>query len=207
MPVNPFVPLPGVMQANMRFTIDNQKIENVLHFAFDDGEFAAAASEVNNILNNEFWAHLLPYMSTNLYFNECYITDQTTQSGAVASFTASPDSHGTIGGQCLPNANAFCTTFRTAKRGRSYTGRAFLSGIPSGQATGSYVSGSWANSIVAVWENLRSMASAQGTPMVVASRMANKAWRSVGVATPITQCVARDLIIDAQRRRTPGRGS
>lgn len=207
MPVNPFVPLPGVMQANVRYTLDGQKIENVLHFSFEDGEFAAAASEVGNVLGVTLWGGMSPFLSEKVFFNEIYITDQSTQDGAVVSIPIPGDSHGLMSGNCLPNSAALCATFRTAKRGRSFTGRAFTSGIPVSQANGSYVLGAWANSIIAVWDQLRIDAAAQGTPLVVASRMHNKAWRAVGIATPVTAIVARDLIIDQQRRRTPGRGT
>lgn len=206
MAVTPFVPFTATAQATCKFLLDNQKIENVFHFSYEGATFADSASQIVDALVTHWWANIRGYATTSLRLNEVYVVDLHSQDGAVHSSTISLEPYGVVEQNALPNASAFCTTFRTEKRGRSFTGRSFFGAIPENMANGSYVSDTYLNNVVACYENLRAAAATNGLPMVVASRMHNKVWRTVGEATIITQCVARDNIIDTQRRRTPGRG-
>jgi hypothetical protein len=194
------------MQANVRFVLDGQQIENVLNFNFPAGEFQASAATVYGLLNETWWALLRVQLSNQLVSVETYIVDLTSQSGETATFPAFTDPAGNITAEAEANSIALCVTLRTVKRGRSYRGRSYVAGLATSNVTQNTVDTSVTSGIANAYIALHNDAIDAGVLMVVVSRRQNKEWLTVGVATPVTFCLVRDRTVDSQRRRLPGRG-
>jgi hypothetical protein len=204
---HPFVPLPNTMEANLRFLLGGQKIENVFHFSYDGASFGVAASEVSAMIQNEFWHLLRNHLSGSVAFKEIYLVDMNSADGGTYTAPIIIDPLGAGGDTVLPNNVAFCVSLRTEKRGRSFAGRSYVSGLTPTQVDGNYLHASTANAIIAAYENLRAVAATSTLPLVVASRKHAGVYRTLGVVTPVSAVVYKDLVLDSQRRRLPGRGS
>ena len=202
----PYVPVLGVAQVHCRFLLDGQRTENVFNFSIGDADFPVAASQLSALVQNEWWAGVRFQLHPKMVFNEVYIVDRSSKDGPVFSEPVIINPAGVGSGGLLPNNVAFCVTLRTRKRGRSFQGRSYLGGLSEATSEGSYINQDVATAIINAYENLRSVASTSGLPMVVVSTRSGGQPRSVGIQTPVDRCVYNDLVLDSQRRRTPGRG-
>jgi hypothetical protein len=204
--VAPFIPVPGVLQANVRYVLEGQQIENVLCFRYDGTPFGTAATTIWGILNTSWWPSLRAQISTECVNTETYMVDLSDEAGPVASFGPFTNPAGAASGPPVPLNAALCITHRTANRGRSYRGRTFIAGIAKSIQFGSYLTQSAVDAMAASFIDLGSDALTADVPFVVVSRHHNKAPRVTGIDTVVTLSVARDNVLDSQRRRTPGRG-
>lgn len=202
-----YIPVPETLQANVRFTLDGQQVENVFDFSYAGSDFATAASSIAGRLNLTWWAALRDFLSDQLVHTETYMVDLDSSSGPVATFGAFTNPAGDAPVNPAPNSVALCITLRTEKRGRSFRGRKYQMGIGANAITKSEVSSGVGDGILDAYEALRVACATDTTPMVVASRYANKAPRLTGIATEVDLCVLRDYVVDSQRRRLPGRGT
>lgn len=203
----PFVPVPNTLQANIRYTLDTQQIENVLNFGFPAGTFTESSADIWDALNTAWWAVMRVQLSNQLVNIETYMVDLTSQIGATATFPAFTNPDGNINAQSMPNQTAFCITHRTANRGRSFRGRTYVPGLAKTNVNQNTVDVSVCNGLRDAFNNFRDLMQVAGTPLVIVSRRVNKAPRTTGLATPVTECLYRDRFVDSQRRRSPGRGT
>lgn len=203
----PYVPVPGVLQANVRFLLEGQQIESCLNFRYEGMPFETAAEEVWALLDLSWWQGMRPNLSGDLVNVETYIVDQSDQSGPVATFPAFETPAGGATGAPVPNNACLCITHRTANRGRSYRGRTFVPALAKSIVNGSFVQADTVAALVANFNSMRTTAAAADLPFVIVSRRHNGVPRVTGIDTVVTLCVARDNVLDSQRRRTPGRGS
>jgi hypothetical protein len=202
-----YVPVPNTLQANVRFVLDGQQIENVLNFLFPAGTFTESSADIYDALNTAFWAVLRTQLSNQLVSTEVYMVDLTSNTGATATFPAFTSPSGNITATAESNQVAFCITHRTANRGRSFRGRTYISGLAKTNITQNTVDLSVANGLRDAFNDFRDLMQVAGTPLVVVSRKANGVDRTTGLATPITESLYRDRFVDSQRRRAPGRGT
>ena len=204
---HPYIPVPGVLQANVRFLLEGQQIESVLNFRYEGTPFEEAANTVWNLLDVSWWQPMRPNLSVDITNVETYVVDLSSEAGPVAAFPSFVTPGGGATGSPVPNNAALCITHRTANRGRSYRGRTFVPAIAKSIVNGSFVQADSVAAFVAAFNEMRTTASTAGIPFTIVSRYHNKAPRVTGIDTVVTQCVARDNVLDSQRRRTPGRGT
>lgn len=202
----PFIPVPDVLQAELRYTLFGQRIENVLYFA---GGGRAGQAGMNTLaLQLQAWwvAEIAPNLSVQLTLNEIYITDLQSESGETYSGIVAAGSQGQINDNALPGNVALCVSFRTAQRGRSFRGRNYVPGLAETSVAGNTVEAGVVNNLQAGYGALISTAAAAGFPWVVVSRYSGGDPRPVGLATNITGARVVDPFVDSQRRRLTGRG-
>jgi hypothetical protein len=122
---------------------------------------------------------------------------------------------GALTAQPMPNNVAACISIRTAQRGRSFRGRNFVAGLTRDTVTNSEFTPAVAPLLEGIYNGLRVCASEAGWHQSVVSRyhgftlVAGKKVptpRTVGIATPATNAIMVDSVVDSQRRRLPGRG-
>lgn len=203
----PFIPVANVLQANVRFSLDGQQIENVLNFAYPAGDFSDSADVVWGILDINWWDALRETLSTDIVNVETYMVDLTSASGPTATYIAFSNPAGEVPVGAIPNNSALCVTHRTLARGRSFRGRSYISALPESIVTGSRVAGGNALVVSDAFNAMRVAASAAGTPFVIVSRYSGGLPRVAGVATPVSVSLVIDNVLDSQRRRLPGRGT
>lgn len=203
----PFVPIPATLQANIRFLLAGQQCEICLHFSYADSDFETAVDNVGDAIATEWWPVARAFLSNQLVSNGIYFVDQSSASGPVSLRAPFATPQGASSIFAAPGNVAFTITHRTANRGRSYRGRSYMLGIPADQIGAGLLSTGARDAYVSAFNTLRLEAASDGNPFVIASRYANGSPRTTGVATPVTQCEAVDLVVDSQRRRLPGRGN
>ena len=201
-----FVPVPGVVQANVRFELADQLIENVLNFRYEGTPFGTAVLAIQTSLEAVWWATLRPKISVAMTNTETYYTDLSDVAGPVDTQPPFPDATGGSGVEYAPNNVAFVVTHRTANRGRSYRGRTYIAGISNDNIEGNEVIPAAVTAIVAAFNNLRTDLATSDILFTVVSRFHDGAPRVEGLDTAVTLSLARDAFVDSQRRRLPGRG-
>ena len=81
-------------------------------------------------------AELLPIIGSSVALGDTYVTPLDGSSGAViVSTTHKGATGGHIGGNDMPDALAYCISWRTLGRGRSHRGRTFLPGVRTDRVT------------------------------------------------------------------------
>jgi hypothetical protein len=197
----PFVPVPGVLQCNLRFTLLGHSVENVLCFRYGGTSFPTAVSGIQTILQTEWWNPIRGALSNQLLHIENYYTDLSDQAGPVSSQPAFSSPTGGHASPSVPGNVAVVVTHRTANRGKSYRGRTYLAGLGKDFLTGNTVSGS----AIAVFEtgfnDLIDATNAALVPFVIVSRRHNNDGRVEGIDTVVTLSLCRDDQVDTQRGR------
>lgn len=202
----PYIPVPNVLQCNVRYTSAGQLMENVLHFEFNT-DFKTAADVLYGYLGSAFWPTLRSALSVQLVSNGVYMVDLSTSSGGVESYPPFDPAVGLSSIAAAPNNVAYVVTHRTAKRGKSYRGRTYVVGFPIDKVGNSLLSTDSRDSVVSAFNDLRTAAAADGLNFVIVSKYQNGAPLTTGIATPVTVSEGRDLALDSQRRRLPTRGT
>jgi hypothetical protein len=205
-----FVPLPNTIQANMRFTLDGEAVENVFHYTVSpafDLDFATAADELGGELVAAWNTNMKAKVNDEMILTEVYLTDQEVQNGEALVYTTGLPLTGTVTAQDMLPANcAIVVTKLTAARGRSFRGRTYLCGYSENNQASSRWEGVYLTDALTYMESIREPAGATYSFfMAVASRFSEGAPRVTGVLTPVTSFRA-DAVVASQRRRLPGRG-
>lgn len=200
-----FVPFNEVMQVELRFLQDSEKVENVFYVSRDDPGNPTVRQTVAEWFY-QWWANAMaPLVSTTVNLREIYITDLTTQFSGTTSYVPAINTGGSNVNDPMPNNTTLCVSARTNARGRSYRGRSYFIGITRNVVVANTVTQAAVDAIQDAYNSLISEYIVQGQ-LVVASRVSEGVPRTVGVATPITNWVIVDRVVDSQRRRGPGRG-
>jgi len=204
----PFVPVTGAVQAEMRYTQDGQKVENVFWFStVTPGAFGPDKEAVATMLFDWWDAHVKTIQAANVTLREIYVTDQDAPNSGSFTLTAGLPASGGNPNTPLPNSVTLCVSFRTGTRGRSYRGRAYHIGLTENQRAGNYITPAAIASVTAAYDSLVNESTLAGLPMVIVSRFSGGLPRAAGIFTQVTDALVVDDIIDSQRRRLPGRGA
>lgn len=201
-----FVPFPTGIQAELRFLLDEQRVENTLWFDAGGTPTTAQLEDVALMLTAWAASDLLSALSNQISLMEVYVTSQASNTAPTYSSTAGMPIPGGIASVAVPNQCALGVTFRTAARGRTARGRNYVAGIPQTKLVSNTWDTTWANDIRAGYGNLIADAATAGVTWCVASKRFNNADRATGLLRPVTSVALVDYIVDSQRRRTPGRG-
>lgn len=201
-----FIPVPNAALVELRMLLDNQRIENTLWFDVGATPTAGDLAALASALKTWWTTSYAPFVVAGVTLTEVRATDQTSNTGAVASFTTGGPWSGGASGGAAPNNVAPCVTFRTAARGRTARGRNYVSGIQAGNIVGNTLNATIGSMIVAAYANLMTTSNTAGFTWCVASRFLNNAPRGAGILRPVTAVTMIDLTVDSQRRRLPKRG-
>lgn len=134
--------------------------------------------------------------------------DMTEQNGFVVVTNDGLPIAGAGGGTAAGLGMTWCVTARTGLAGRSYRGRTYPVGLPTGfweDFNLNEINATFAAHMVLAFDNLITTvpgADSEAT-LVVCSRYHNGGWRDEGVTTPITSYGYSTLSTDFQRRRSP----
>lgn len=202
----PFIPVPNGVQAELRFLLDEQKIENTLWFSTAGGDDAAVRASIGEMLITWWNSGMKTITSDEMTLREVYITDQSAQDGGVTTVTTGLPLAGGAVEPAAPNQCAMVVSLRTAARGRTARGRNYVAGLPNSELVSNSWSSGYVSAVQQEYNDLIELADANSTPLAIASRYFNNAPRVTGVLRLVTQAVVVDPIVDSQRRRTPGRG-
>ena len=209
----PFIPVENVAMAEIRMLVDAQKVENTLYFLSESGWDGASLESLGGTLHTWWTTFYSDNCNPIVSLNEIVCTDLTTATGAQFTTPGAGATGGRVG-TILPNSITLAISFKTAKRGRAFRGRNYVVGLNEEDREGTNaidaaVIADW----IGIYDNVRTGAELGDTfPWVVVSRFSGvdadhkPIPRVAGIATRVTSVTVADAIIDAQRRRLPGRG-
>jgi hypothetical protein len=203
-----FVPATDVVQANLRFTLLDQQIENTLYFGFDNGGVQPSDMQTLGTDLISWWGtNVGPHVLDDLVMREVYLTDLTTQTAPTVTVVPGNNTTGDGTADPLPNNVALCVSFRTEGRGRSARGRNYVSGFGENAVSGNAFTNTISNGVRDAYEELLDATTYTAAwTWVVLSRFEDGQPRSAGLVQPVTAVVLTDITVDSQRRRLPGRG-
>jgi len=133
------------------------------------------------------------------------VTDQQVEGGAQDIVTV--NTAGTASGTIMALNAPMCISLRTQRRGRSYRGRVYVSGIVQANMNDSVLWGSGAvTAFPAAIATLQASLDTAGYDVVVASKQHNLVTTNPAETNEVIAITA-DNKIDSQRRRLAGRGT
>lgn len=203
----PFIPAVNCARVEFRMTLDTQQVENVAHFRF----LAGAPTQLDLSTLVAFCLAWWVNSYSNVIVDDVVLTEvvatalnadtgpQATVSGGGAT--------GDIVAESMPGNVAFCLTKRTASIGRSARGRWYAVGLAESTVNVNNLSVVDASAFAVRVHNLFVAAPPTGWEGVVVSYQHNGLPLVTATIYPIISVIARDTIVDSQRRRLPGRGS
>jgi hypothetical protein len=199
----PFIPVPQTGQFNIRATYFGIEVENVLNFFHIGGPISPALLASGAAVLAAQWASgVMQNLSVSYILREIHAVDLSSASGAIATDTSEAGATGALlDTPGLPGNIAFCVSFRTAFRGRSFRGRTYLCGLTESRVTENLVPLSWANAVIEDFDNLSAAMTTEGWTLSVVSRFTGGAPRVEGIHTPVSNILFTDLRVDTQRRR------
>lgn len=194
-----------LVKAEVRFTWNNQQVENVLHFRHvidspDPTNMLALAQAINDSVVSEW----LPTMTSSVTFREVYVEEYADAISQSVTFPGTGG--GGFAGQSMPGNCALCVSLRTAFAGRSRRGRFYTIGMNELHQDGGVVSAAYSSAWLGALQDLADRVALQNWEWVIASFIDNGVPRPTGLVTPVTARVLVDSFVDSQRRRLQGRG-
>lgn len=201
-----FIPVPRGIQLCFLFLTGGQHWQFCLTLQkssgeVDHGDLVAVTSAADGWWDAGFNAVL----SAANYLSSIVATDISEQGGEALVHTMGESSVGPAG--ILPNNVAAVISQRTAKRGRSYRGRAYVGGLTNAdQVTSTQMGSAAAAELVDQFVDLQEALDAAGYDVVVASRQHNGVTTNPADVNEVTAFVV-DTLYDSQRRRLEGRGT
>jgi len=221
--------IPNTVQVRLLWSLSGSLGINVLH-AIAPGGYTVNQTTANTLgaaVKSAFSANLGATMNGSVAIVRVGLRDLRTANSA--EFLDSGAAVGGTGtGDMLPASVASAVTLRTAKAGKSFTGRVYISGFIEAEndANGS-TSSAAASAAVGFMVGVQSAMTASGLQLAVASRPSEEkivvettnhndgtttlrtlshTTAKPGQSTPVTAVQSRTASWESQRRRTNGRG-
>jgi len=201
-----FIPAVNGIQLCFQFLIGAQQVEFCLSLRKSAGAVTQADLDTVSAAGHA-WANsnFLANLASTIQHTATIATDMSVQGGA-QSITVNA-TNGTVSGNAEVNNVALVVSQRTAKRGRSYRGRAYIPGMPvSARLNQTDITTTAANNLADDFTTLQTTLDAAGFDIVVASRQHNGVTTNPAEQNEVIAFVV-DNHYDSQRRRLFGRGT
>jgi len=198
-----FIPVTGAAQFNIRATVNDIPMENVLHFVKEDSAIwdTTDLTVALSVLGQAWQDFMLDALSVEYVARTIYARDLALEFGAISEYAFLPDSTGVVTGDALPGNVAACITHRTGQAGRSFRGRTYIGGLAESQVTLNELTGPAMTAILGGFQAVIDEMSGSSYSFVIASRYTNNAPRTSGIFTVVQSSSFRDAVVDTQRRR------
>lgn len=202
-----FQPCPNIVEAAV-YTRgpDQQVMANVLHFVktpsgpLEQADVNRIAAAVSLWCNNQ----LKTILSNQVSISGFRVRALDVENGPVNETTFTPAIGGTIASGTLPSVNTLSVRHDVGIAGRGLSGRSFVPSVPENQIVGDYVTQTFADNCVGVFNAIMSVLAAfPEFQWCTLSRRSGKAARPAGIARIIQGANVRDRRVDTQRRRLP----
>lgn len=201
-----FIPVPRGIGLCFQFVAAGQNWQFCITVQKDSGTVdATALTDVANAGSAAWTTYFKPLMATDSNLQRIVATDLTTDGGAQNILGI--NNNGTAATGSLPLNVALVGSHRTARRGRSYRGRSYWGGIPTGsQNSPTDASAAYATNLANAFTALNIALDVAGFKQVVASKQHNGVTTSpADVHEVIANLV--DTHYDESGRRLFGRGT
>jgi len=201
-----FIPAVNGIQLCFQFLLGGQEVEFCLSLRKSAG--AVTPTDLDTVsAAGHAWANsnFLANLASTIQHVATVATDMSVQGGQQSITTNA--TNGTVSGNAEVNNVALVVSERTAKRGRSYRGRAYVAGMPvSARLNATDITTTAANNLADDFTTLQTTLDAAGFDIVVASRQHNGVETNPAEQNEVIAFIC-DNHYDSQRRRLFGRGT
>ena len=198
---HPYIPVASTFQVNMVTSMSGQIAENVFHVTTTEGGLVPTLSDIANAFKIWWGNKIAPLCTAACSLTEIRVIDLSSQTGA-AFDTGVTGMGGSGSGEALPNNVAAVISWGTALRGKSFRGRTYIGGLASSEFTQNELNDAAQAALADAGNSLLTTVDDLGAALSIVSYCSNKAWRTVGVATPVVSLTAEKKL-RTQRRRMP----
>lgn len=200
--------LQNVAQVEIRFLLDNERVENVFHCLAPPPFNQVVADDIHDIVDNWITQTLRPNQSSNVIYQGMKIRD-IVPTGPAFEYPGDNQA-GTAAGNPLANEVTFCLKKVTALSGRKYRGRFYHIGLPDSfmlsASSRNRLSPTAVFALVSTYAALMTALAGAGYTLQVIQKDYTVIPPMAVTTVPVISIVATDNIVDSQRRRGPGRG-
>lgn len=200
-----FYPAPHVIRAEMRFAWANQQVENVLNFDVGHTPVLTDADLLGAALVTWWTGSIHTGCPSNLSLQQIVLTNMEDGDGFKRLYTAGLPVSGTSNSPALPNSVTLAARLSTDNRGRNFTGRIYHIGLCESQVVENTADPTFLASLTLAYEELINNPVSMAGLLSVVSYWIAGVRRPTALVSPVTH-ISIDPVIDAQRRRLPGRG-
>lgn len=201
-----FIPVPHSAQLCFDFITAGQNWQFCLVVKKNSGD--PSVSDLGDLAQaGADWhgSDLRDLLSTVTNLKQTRATDLTVQGGPEVIHTVG--NNGTIATASAPLNAALVVSARTDLRGRSYRGRAYVSGFPASFLNNAVdMTSTYSDAFATAFGALADAIQALGFAWVIASKQHNGAVVNPAATNPVTTLIV-DPHLDSQRRRLYGRGT
>jgi len=201
-----FIPVPSGIQLCFNFEATGQHWQ--FCFTLKKSAGSVTTTDLSNVtgIASDWWtSDFKAFMTANNTLSNITATDISSQGGPQDVLTISEV--GTATGGSLPLNVAIVASLRTAKRGRSYRGRAYISGLPLTSTNNiNQLDATKITTLLGDLATLQNDLDAAGYDIVVASKQHNGVTTNPAETNEVIDIVM-DANLDSQRRRLTGRGT
>lgn len=202
-----FIPIPNGIALTFYFTSASQNWQFSLTLRKSAGEVEITDLQQATADGSAWWTSFLkPQLATSTSLTSIVASDQSVEGGN--QYQATVNEAATGSGSAVPLNACVVISGRTAKRGRSYRGRSYLSGLRDAilGVSMNAISSAFASTLAGGFASLASTLDGHGLDHVIASKQHNGAPVNPAETNEVTAYVV-DTNIDSQRRRLTGRGT
>lgn len=204
-----FIPVPNGIQLCFDFVTAGQFWQFCIMLRKPGGGVSPTDLSTVAGYGSAWWvSDLKTVMTTDNTLRQIRATDMTVQGGPLS--TVSIGTTGAVAPPMLPLGTPVVVSLRTDKRGRSYRGRVYLSGVAEANRASSspvdLTTGFAGTTLPARFAALDANLQSGGYEVIVASRQHNKSVTNPAATNRVTAYVI-DTHLDSQRRRLAGRGT
>lgn len=205
-----FQAVPDTISVVPTFMLPNSQVaQNVLNFVVD-GPITLANMALAALAYETWVAEFLDQvMSSQCSLQRVVVKDLSTENGFIYDYDLPTPVVGTNGAAVLPSNVSACIKFNTGLSGKSQRGRVYHVGLSETMVSSDYVNVGILNSLVDMYQELRTEFLGLSMHHTVVSRYHNNALRPTGVTTDVVSYSAVTTRVASQRRRLPrpGQGS
>lgn len=203
----PYQPAPGVLQVEMVYTDDAQRVQNN-HYVDNGTDAAWSTAEINAVLDefqNTYWAAIRPLLPATTSLQAIIGTDLGTLTGKKVIRNVDPVEAGTNVSPGLPNSVTKAIRYDVGTRGKGQNGRMFIPSLCEADVTLNKVSGATMLAWIAALHDLKlAIAGIAATyALSVLSRYAGKVRLATAVPKPIVDFNYPNEYVDVQKDRLP----
>lgn len=200
-------PAPGVLQVEMVYIDDAQRVQNN-HYIYHGDASAWADGEITSVLNtfkNTYWAAIRPLLPNTIGLQSIVGTDLTSLAGLKKILNVDPVEMGTNASPGLSNSVTKAIRYDIGTRGKGQNGRMFVPALTESQVSLNRVDGATLASWIAALLDLKAGLAAliPGIVLCVLSRYENKQKRPSGVHKPILDFNTPNDYVDVMKDRLP----
>lgn len=192
-------------------------MENTMYFTHAGIPTLIELTALANAVNGAITSSLIPLLSTTVKLLRVVATMIDAVDGFTTISTTGLPAAGGDNSAPVPSDVAFVVSLRTGHRGRSFRGRNYIMGLNRDAlgTTVNEVTPAYVNALLAAYTEIQAAAVSVDWTWSVVSRYSGftivdgkkvPTPRAIGIATPVSDFVSVDNVVDSQRRRLPGRG-